>query len=160
MRLLTEWFQENLDPNSPDFHIRVMWKSKSFLSEYWNMVNTLSKNPFLTSVEELMWSCQHLGQILLDLKLVQAEDLKVKRPNFTFLQRIARLHGQLLESAGDWSKIQKIFSSVFPVTKKSWWYANVRKQDWSVLQTEKLDSTAPKELMAVPKYRLLPDNCR
>ena len=124
------------------------------------MLNLLSKNPFLTSVEELLWSCQHLGQILLDLKLVQAEDLKVKRPNFSLLQKIAMLQGNILESKGDWSKIQKLLSPIFPVTGKGWLYANIRKQDWSVLASERMDATAPKEVMPVPKYRQLPDNYR
>ena len=137
-----------------------MWKTKSFVHEYWNMVNCLSKNPFLTSVEEIMWSCQHLGQILLDLNLVQKEDLKVKRPNFSLLQKIAMLPEQILDTQGNWAKLQKLLSGICPVTGKGWLYANVRKQDWTVLQTEILDATAPKTTMAVPKFRLIPENYR
>ena len=145
---------------NPNFHIRVMWKTKSFMQEYWSLVNTLSKNPFVLSIEEILWTCQHLSQILLDLGLVQQEDLKVKRPNLTFLQKIAMLHRFLLDSEGQWSRIQKILATILPVTGKGWFYANVRKQDWSVLQTEIMDPTVGKSVIPVPKFRTIPDNYR
>ena len=149
-----------MDEASPNFHVRVMWKAKSFNHEYWTLVNHLSKNPFVLSVEEILWTCQHLGQILLDLGLVNQEDIKVKRPNLSFLQRIAMLHRFILDAEGNWSKIQKILTKVMPVTGKGWFYANVRRQDWSILQTELLDATVTEQVIPIPKYRLIPENYR
>ena len=123
------------------------------------MVNSLIKNPFNTTLEELLWSAQHLGQILLDLKIVQSEDLKVKR-EFDFLQKVARLHDQLLASLGNWSKIQKVIGEIMPVTTKGWWYSNVRKQDWTVLKSEIMNTLVDNDSMPVPKFRLLPENYR
>ena len=54
---------EKLPPNSPDWAIKVMWRSKSFMAEYWNLSNKLVTNPFTLSVEEIMWSLHHLTQV-------------------------------------------------------------------------------------------------
>ena len=137
-----------------------MWKSKSFMSEYWTLVNKLSINPFVMSQEEILWACHHLTQILLDLNLVQSEDLKLKRTKMNFLQNLATLPTQIIDSEGDWSKLQKVLKGLFPCTGKIWIYSNIRKQDWSVLQTEKLRATFPIEEVAVPKFKQLPENYR
>ena len=54
---------EKLAENSPDWAIKIMWKSKLFMNEYWNLSNKLLKNPFTLSLEEIMWSCQSLTQV-------------------------------------------------------------------------------------------------
>ena len=60
----TDWMdQEKLGPNAPDWAIRVMWKSKSFMAEYWKIVNKLGLNPFTLSQEELLWSFQLMKQV-------------------------------------------------------------------------------------------------
>ena len=60
-----EWNdKENLDANSPDFHIRTMWLAKSFMHTYWNLVNQIIVNPFALSQEEILWSTQHLSQVI------------------------------------------------------------------------------------------------
>ena len=59
-----EWLdKENQDHKDPDFHIRMMWLSRSFMHVYWNLVNQLIINPFALSQEELLWSAQHLSQV-------------------------------------------------------------------------------------------------
>ena len=59
-----EWNEkEKLDDNSPDWAIRTIWKSKSFMHEYWQLVNGLSKNPFILTQEDIIWSCHHLAQV-------------------------------------------------------------------------------------------------
>ena len=65
------WMQNNemwldsqkLPPNSPDWAIRVMWRTKSFMAEYWNLSNKLITNPFVLSVEEIIWSLHHMTQV-------------------------------------------------------------------------------------------------
>ena len=65
------WMQNNemwldnqkLPPNSPDWAIHVMWRSKSFMSEYWNLCNKLVTNPFVLSLEEILWSVHHMTQV-------------------------------------------------------------------------------------------------
>ena len=51
------------DPNNPDWVISIMWKSKSFMNEFWSLSNTLSKNPFVLSLEEIVWSLGHMSQV-------------------------------------------------------------------------------------------------
>ena len=73
----TWWLQQSqiwldtqqLPPNSPDWAIRVMWKSKSFMAEYWKISNQLVINPFVLSVEEIIWSCHHMTQVCKFLRL-------------------------------------------------------------------------------------------
>lgn len=55
--------EEKLPPNSPDWAIRVMWKSKSFMAEYWNISNKMITNPFVLSLEEIIWSLHHMTQV-------------------------------------------------------------------------------------------------
>lgn len=65
------WIQSNqmwldsqkLPANSPDWGIRVMWKSKSFMAEYWKISNKLITNPFVLSLEEIIWSLHHMAQV-------------------------------------------------------------------------------------------------
>ena len=76
---------------------------------------------------------------------------------------MACLPSTLLETEGDWSKIQKMLKNLFPVTGKVWIFGNIRKQDWTVLQTEKLPaliSDVDLDTLAVPKFRNLPENYR
>ena len=94
------------------------------------------------------------------MSLVQKEDLKQARSSMSYLQRLATLPQQILDTNGDWSKIQPLLKTLFPVTGKCWIYTNIRKQDWSVLQTEKLNAVVKIDTVAVPKYRQLPDNYR
>ena len=54
---------QKLPPNSPDWALRVMWKSKSFMAEYWKISNQLIINPFVLTLEEIIWSCHHLTQV-------------------------------------------------------------------------------------------------
>ena len=98
--------------------------------------------------------------MLFDLKIVHAEDLKVKRSNWNFWQNLANLPTQILDAGQEWSKLQKILKGLFPKMGKSWWYLNIRRQDWTILQTEVLRATAKEASMAVPKYRILPENYR
>ena len=53
---------QKLPPNAPDWAIKVMWRSKSFMAEYWNLSNKLITNPFVLSVEEIVWSTHHMTQ--------------------------------------------------------------------------------------------------
>ena len=171
-----EWTdQEKLGPNAPDWPTRIMWKTKTFMTEYWQLVNRLSVNPFVLSIEEILWSLQifkqvryffsnyvhnTVFQVLLDLKLVSLEDLKINKTSRTFLQNMADMPKLLLETTGDWSKVQKLLKQFFPVTGKAWIFTNVRKQDWVVLQTEKLPaliSDVDLDSLAVPKFRNLPE---
>ena len=95
--------------------------------------------------------------------MVSEADLKVNKTSRSFLQSLACLPTKLLELEGDWAKIQKLLKQLFPVTGKSWIFANIRKQDWTVLQTEKLPaliSDLDLETLAVPKFRSLPENYR
>ena len=97
----------------------------------------------------------------MDIKLVQSQDLKIlPKSAMNYLQFLASLHTRMLETDGDWSKIQKLLKGLFPVTGKAWIFNNVRKQDWSVLQTEKLNLVIADQTTAVPKFRLLPENYR
>ena len=172
------------DQNSPDWVNFLMWKSKAFMSEYWSLSNKLSKNPFVLTVEEIAWSTGHLSQVskfvsertkkillyriynnfkiqlLLDMKLVQAEDLKLKSSNANYLQNMAKLPIKIIETEGKWARIQKLLKNFFPVTGKGWLYGNVRRQDWSVLQSEVLDGPVPLQNVAVPVFRSLPENYR
>ena len=66
----------------------------------------------------------------------------------------------MLETEGKWSKIQKLLKAFFPVTGKGWLYGNVRKQDWTILQTETLSGPFPISNIPVPKFRCLPENYR
>ena len=152
--------REKLHPNTPDWATRVMWKSKSFMAEYWRVTNQISVNPFALSQEELLWSLQLLIQQLLDMKLIAKEDLKLKKSSLNFLQRIALVPDQILEAGGSWEKIQKAIKTLFPITPKCLLYAHVRKQDWSILQSENLDALHTKENIAVPKFRFISDNYR
>ena len=76
------------------------------------------------------------------------------------LQFLATLPDRVLETEGNWGKLQKLMKSFFPKTQKAWFFTNVRKQDWTVVQSEKLNGVMADEKMAVPKFRLLPDNYR
>ena len=51
------------DPNSPTWIINVMWKSKLFMNTYWTLVNKLITNPFVLSVEEIVWSLHTMAQV-------------------------------------------------------------------------------------------------
>ena len=51
------------DPNNPDWAVMVMWKSKAFMNEFWSLSNTLSKNPFVLSLEQIIWSLGHMSQV-------------------------------------------------------------------------------------------------
>ena len=76
---------------------------------------------------------------------------------------MACLPSSFLDLDGDWSKIQKLLKKFFPVTSKAWIFSNIRKQDWTVLQTEKLPaliSDVDFDTLAVPKFRNLPENYR
>ena len=94
------------------------------------------------------------------MKIVQSEDLKLKRSSMNFLQNLATLPLQILETDGQWPKVHKVLKGLFPVTGKSWLYTNVRKQDWTVLQNETLNATSGDVNGAVPKFKLLPANYR
>lgn len=59
MQSKSEWNdKEKLDETAPDWALRVMWKSRSFMTEYWRLVNILMVNPFTISLEEILWSLQ------------------------------------------------------------------------------------------------------
>ena len=59
-----QWIDsEKLTENAPDWALRVMWKSKSFMACYWNLVNQLVTNPFQLTLEQILWSTQHLAQV-------------------------------------------------------------------------------------------------
>ena len=78
----------------------------------------------------------------------------------TYLQNFATLPEKLLESEGKWAKIQKILKGFFPVTGKGWIFSNIRRQDWTILQSEQLTGLVNIENVAVPKFRNLPDKYR
>ena len=92
--------------------------------------------------------------------LVNTEDLKIKTKAHTFLQNFAKLPLLMINTEGKWPKIQKLLKGYFPVYGKNWLFTNVRKQDWTILQTEFLDGSVPKPNVAVPRFRHLPDNYR
>lgn len=94
------------------------------------------------------------------MKLVSPDDLKLKKTSKNYLQTIASLPNEILKSGGEWLKIQNLAKSIFPVTSKCWLYTNVRKQDWSVLHTEKMNALTGEETMPVPRFRQLPENYR
>ena len=150
------------DPQSPEFHSRMMFKSKSFMAEYWRIVNIIITNPFVLTQEELLWSFQLLCQQLLDMNLVKQEDLKLKlkKSSMTFLQKFALVPTKILECEGDWEKLHKVLVTILPVSAKSWMFTNIRKQDWGVLQTEKLPAIIANETVAVPKFKYLPEHYR
>ena len=149
-----------LDPKSPEFHSRMMFKSKSFMAEYWTLINKIALNPFTISQEELLWSLQHLCQQLMDLNLFKQEDLKLKKSSMNFFQKFALVPNKILECQGEWEKIQKILITIMPTTSKCWLYTNIKKQDWVVLQSEKLPALHASEFIAIPKFKFLPDNYR
>lgn len=61
----TNWDdQEKIGPDAPDWAIRVMWKTKSFMAQYWWLTNNLSLNPFVLSQEEILWSFQLFRQVI------------------------------------------------------------------------------------------------
>ena len=97
---------------------------------------------------------------MFDLKLVHPDDLKIKKANMTFLQNFATLPERLLETEGKWSKVQKLLKGFFPVTGKGWIFSNVRKQDWTILQSEQLNGIVKIDNVAVPKFRNLPERYR
>ena len=78
----------------------------------------------------------------------------------TFLQNFATLPERLLDTEGKWPKVQKLLKGFFPVTGKGWIYSNVRRQDWTILQSEQLSGPVKMENVAVPKFRNLPDKYR
>ena len=98
--------------------------------------------------------------MLFDMKIVHPEDLKLKKSSMNYLQTLATLPTAILEAGQEWVKLQKILKKVFPVMTKSWWYLNIRRQDWTVLQTEVMRATVSEETMAIPKFRILPENYR
>ena len=51
------------DPNSPKWIIGIMWKSKLFMNTYWDLTNKLITNPFVLSVEEVVWSLHTMSQV-------------------------------------------------------------------------------------------------
>ena len=51
------------DPNSPTWAILIMWKAKLFMNEYWNLTAKLMVNPFVLSLEEIIWSLHLLSQV-------------------------------------------------------------------------------------------------
>ena len=93
------------------------------------------------------------------MNLVQQEDLKLKRSSMNFLQNFATLPARVLATEGQWAPLQKLLKAFFPKTIKSWWFNNIRKQDWSVLASEKLIGTIPADI-AIPKFKQVPDNYR
>ena len=130
------------------------------MAEYWSLINKISLNPFMISQEELLWSLQHLCQQLLDINLVKQEDLKLKNASKNFFQKFLSVPNKILDCKGDWEQIQKNLACILPVTSKCWWYTNIKKQDWVVLQSEKLTALHASEFIAVPKFRIIPDNYR
>ena len=66
----------------------------------------------------------------------------------------------VMETEGKWSKIQKLLKGFFPVTGKGWIFSNIRKQDWTVLQTEQLSGLVNIDNVAAPKFRNLPERYR
>ena len=62
---ITTRAQESVDndPNSPTWIINIMWKSKMFMHEYWSLVNRLIANPFVFTVEEIVWSLHTMSQV-------------------------------------------------------------------------------------------------
>ena len=92
--------------------------------------------------------------------LVNSADLSLKNSSSSFLQNFAKLPKKMLDTDGKWSKVQKLLKSFFPVTGKGWLYGNVRKQDWTILQTETLTGPFPIPNIAVPRFRGLPENYR
>lgn len=153
-----EWDDKlKIDPSSPEFHSRIMFKSKSFMNEYWNLTNRLIINPFTISQEELLWSLQHLCQQLFDMHLVNKEDLKLKKTSMSFLQKFTLTPSKILECDGNWEKLQKVLVGIMPKTNKSWLYTNIKKQDWTILQNETVPALHAIETVAVPKYRYIPE---
>lgn len=94
------------------------------------------------------------------MKLVDSEDLKLKKSSMNFLQTLATMPSLILNAGNEWVQLQKVLKNIFPVTGKMWLYTNIRKQDWSVLHTERLDSVVNNDTLPVPKYRQLPENYR
>ena len=54
----------DLDPNCPNWAVMIMWKSKAFMSEFWSLSNKLSMNPFVLTLEQIVWSLGHLSQVI------------------------------------------------------------------------------------------------
>ena len=94
------------------------------------------------------------------MKLVQQDDLKLKTKSSTFLQNFAKLPMLMVKTEGKWAKIQKLLKGFFPVTGKNWFFANVRKQDWTILQSEILEGPVSSKNVAVPRFRNLSENYR
>ena len=94
------------------------------------------------------------------MKLVDQEDLKLKKSSMSFLQMLATLPSKILNAGGEWVQLQKILKCVFPVTGKMWLFTNIKRQDWSVLHTERLNAVVNVDNLPIPKYRQLPDNYR
>ena len=99
-------------------------------------------------------------KLLLDMKLVDIEDLKLKKSSMNFLQFLASMPSLILAAGNEWVQLQKVLKSVFPVTGKMWLYTDIKKQDWSILHTERLNAVVTNDTLPVPKYRQLPDNYR
>ena len=51
------------DDNSPTWITSIMWKSKLFMSNYWSLANKLVSNPFVLTVEEMVWSLHTMAQV-------------------------------------------------------------------------------------------------
>ena len=94
------------------------------------------------------------------MRLVELDDLKIKKSSMTFLQYLASLPTLILEAGGEWVQLQKILKNILPVTGKMWLFTNIRKNDWSVLHTERLDAVVNNDKMPVPKFRQLPEHYR
>ena len=94
------------------------------------------------------------------MKLVEPADLKLKKSSKNYLQTLASLPNEILQAGGEWQKIQSLVKHLLPSSPKCWLYTNIKKQDWSVLQTEKLDALSGHETLPVPKFRVLPENYR
>ena len=94
------------------------------------------------------------------MKLVAKEDLKIKKSAMNFLQTLATMPTQILGAGGEWVQIQKILKNIFPVTGKMWLFTNIKRQDWSILHTERMNAVVNIDNLPVPKYRQLPENYR
>lgn len=94
------------------------------------------------------------------MKLVDVEDLKLRKSQMNFLQTLATMPSLILNAGNEWVQLQKVLKNIFPVTGKMWLFTDIKKQDWSILHTERLDAVVKNDTLPVPKYRQLPDNYR
>lgn len=169
----------------PDWHMKAMWLSKSFMTTYWQVMQPLCMNMSIINVELLIWKLTMLRNILVELYLVKSADLeagmksttfqkiaqagkqKVFLKSFTFIMTKLSLGHQVLASQGDLMKIRVILEAICPrthaagVVKKSpWTHLMVEAADHEIFRGHTLTPFCPINNMVVPKMKGLPDHYR